>query len=644
MTTASLVLWVNPDANALMSEWNSTSVLSTPTFKQGDTIRLELHLVKMTTSAGKVMEEIPWSPSTNITLAIGRVQALPTFGTYTLSFGSNETTPIAFNATAEEVQDAINAMAGVTAIGGVSVSLQGTAYRVIFQTAGVLPFALNYNENDLFPTSSIGVVEARAGSPTVRAIYQVQIKQSPVASLDTFTGNTLSVATSTVLKSSAFAGDTKVWRVSLSPAPKDGSFNLAFTDSGSPFTTSPIDPEARSFIMQSALNNANGIITTDWTVTSSKAYEWDISTTKATISALTVNGGGLFDYSGKVGLLSLNTVEVENLLAGEASVSAVLEIEADTNGSRHTLLQTTVTIVNDLIDEADYTVVSRTEVMPVDSVVRYDTGQTLTNAQKLQARTNIGASSSTVDVDALELTVGNIDTRLSNIEGISLNADQYGAIQWSDLPTATNQFITESALTLSLNDYSLTGHTHILADVTGLQTALDAKAGIVHTHITDEVTGLDDALLALTNSLAGKANISHLHTIASISGLSEQLADYVSLTDLLPYLAQKANTNHTQSISTISGLPDQLQSMTTTTLGINVRLGNLETTVWNLTANNFEARLTQAEADIVVLQETVVGAGANYGGFTNGGFLDHYPYEIRLKIFGTTYAIPARIP
>jgi hypothetical protein len=177
-----------------------------------------------------------------------------------------------------------------------------------------------------------------------------------------------------------------------------------------------------------------------------------------------------------------------------------------------------------------------------------------------------------------------------------------------------------------------------------LQLALDDKAELVHTHETAEINGLDAELLDIQNTLTNKANSSHTHTILSITGLSAQLADYVTLTDLIPYFAQKADVAHTQSISSITDLANTLQSMSSTTSGINVRLGNLETTVWNLTANNFEARLTQAEADIVVLEETVVGAGANYGGFTNGGFLDHYPYEIRLKIFGTTYAIPARIP
>lgn len=649
MSTASLVLWVNPDTNSIMSGWNSSAVLPTPTFKQGDTVRIELHLVRMTDSSGKVMEELTWSPSANIKLAIGKVQAPPTFGTYTLSFGSDETAPISFDATATEMEDAINAMAGITAIGGVSVSVQGTAYRIVFNSTGALPFALNYNENDLFPTSSIGVAVARTGTSTVKAIYQVQIKQSPVASVNNFAGNTLCEAGVTSIKTSSFTGDTKVWRILLNPAPKDGSFSLAYTDGGSPFTTSPIIPEAVAVDVQTALTNANNIPNSDWTVSKSGSYQWDISTTKASISAVTVDGSGLFDYSGKVGLLSLNTVEVENLLAGQPTSSAVMEIEVDTNGSRHTLLQTAVNIVNDLIDEADYTIMSRDEVMPVDSVVRYDTGQTLSNAQKLQARTNIGATGSTVDVDALEAEVGNIDTRLSNIEGISLSADQYGAIQWADLPTATNQFITESALGTTLDDYSLTTHTHTVANITGLQTALDAKAGASHTHTTEEVIGLDDELLTIQNDLTGKANISHTHTISSIVGLQEALdtnTDYVTYPDLQLALGTRAPLVHEQGMNTIIGLESQLQSLNL----LPTRVTNVENDIININnqllpsrVSGLETRMETAEDDIALLQTFVFNTQQNLSG-AQQSFTDHYPLEIVVNINGTYYAIPARLP
>jgi len=59
-------------------------------------------------------------------------------------------------------------------------------------------------------------------------------------------------------------------------------------------------------------------------------------------------------------------------------------------------------------------------------------------------------------------------------------------------------------------------HTHIIADVTGLQAALDGKAATVHTHAISDVTGLQTAL-------DGKADVTHTHIIADVTGLQTAL-------------------------------------------------------------------------------------------------------------------------
>lgn len=664
--TASLTLWINPETNTLMSDWNSTTQLPTPTVKQGDTIRVELHLIKMIASAGSVMQEIEWSPASSLTLAIGMVQASPTFGTFTLTFGANETVRIPFDADATIVEDAINDMASIIAVGGVSVSLQGTAFRVIFDNAGVLPFALNYNENDLFPSSSIGVAVARAGTASVRAIYQVQIKQSPVAYIDTFGNATLSVATVTVMKEATYAGDTKSWRMQFDPPPKEGSFTLSFLDSGVLKTTAPMHPYSTEGDVEAYLNEINDttLLVRDFVVKKSASYSWDISTTKTTITALNVDTSGFKDYSGKQCLLSLNNVEVENLLGGAVSATATLEIELDTNGIRHTLIQTPITIVNDLIDEADYTVVSRTEVMPVESVVRYDTSQSLTSEQKLQARTNIGAASITVDVDALVTTVGNIDTRLSTVEGQALTSDQKGAIESASLPTALNPFVTGSVLTASLSGYTASGHTHTVAQVTGLQLILDAKAGLVHTHDTAAISGLDDALLAINNSLSFKSNVSHTHTISSIDGLTLALQSYATLTQLQPLLNAKANIFHTQDISTISGLSFVLSNLGQDTTAVNNRVTTVAVDVGDLDSrvdileqfpSTFTDDINAINLTLTSIQVSVIGVNTRiddyflstintqtaYTGGTN--FTTIYPKELYIQIEGVGYLMPARL-
>jgi len=64
-------------------------------------------------------------------------------------------------------------------------------------------------------------------------------------------------------------------------------------------------------------------------------------------------------------------------------------------------------------------------------------------------------------------------------------------------------------------------HTHIIANVTGLQTALDGKSPVGHVHTIANVTGL-------TAALAGKAPVSHAHAIADVAGLIAALAAKVN--------------------------------------------------------------------------------------------------------------------
>lgn len=58
-----------------------------------------------------------------------------------------------------------------------------------------------------------------------------------------------------------------------------------------------------------------------------------------------------------------------------------------------------------------------------------------------------------------------------------------------------------------------TQHSHPIAQVTGLQTALDGKAPSIHTHATAQVTGLD-------NALAGKVDLTGAQTVPGVKTFS----------------------------------------------------------------------------------------------------------------------------
>lgn len=80
-------------------------------------------------------------------------------------------------------------------------------------------------------------------------------------------------------------------------------------------------------------------------------------------------------------------------------------------------------------------------------------------------------------------------------------------------------YATATALSTGLAGKANKAHTHAVADVTGLQTALDGK----------QVKGDYATSKALTEGLAGKANTAHTHTIANVTGLQDALNGKLSV-------------------------------------------------------------------------------------------------------------------
>ena len=137
---------------------------------------------------------------------------------------------------------------------------------------------------------------------------------------------------------------------------------------------------------------------------------------------------------------------------------------------------------------------------------------------------------------------------------------------------AVGDYATNSALTTGLAGKSDTAHTHTIS---ALPKASDAQA----TAGTDDTTVMTPAKTkaailalspppdlspyatteALTAGLAGKANSTHSHAIADVSGLQDALngkqaaGDYATNSALTSGLAGKANSSHTHSYLPLSG-------------------------------------------------------------------------------------------
>jgi len=130
MPSPALTLWIDASRSILVSDWQSTIDAPTTNLRQGDNIGIELHWVKRASSTASIMDEVQWPATGNITVAVGLLDAVPTYGTFALSYDGDTTDDIVADATAQQVQDAVNALPSIITDGGVTVAKIGTTYRL----------------------------------------------------------------------------------------------------------------------------------------------------------------------------------------------------------------------------------------------------------------------------------------------------------------------------------------------------------------------------------------------------------------------------------------------------------------------------------------------------------------------------------
>jgi hypothetical protein len=106
--------------------------------------------------------------------------------------------------------------------------------------------------------------------------------------------------------------------------------------------------------------------------------------------------------------------------------------------------------------------------------------------------------------------------------------------------------------------FAPSAHTHLISEITGLQTALDGKqaagsyAAAVHSHVIGDVTGLQAALDG-KQAAGSYAAASHTHAIAEVTGLQAAL-------DGKQAAGSYASATHTHIIADVTGLQTALDA------------------------------------------------------------------------------------
>jgi hypothetical protein len=426
---SAIKLFIDPRTGDAFGNFAGTTSLTNPVFTLGDTATVELYLVESTGLNTYPRQEIGFPTSPGIRVAVGAIDESPLAGTWTLSYGGDTTTALAFNATPAVVQAALNLLASITAAGGVTVAKIGDNYNIVFNANGART-ELTTNGAALIPLSAATVASLQTGDANKPAIYLVHLQRTVAGLATSFTPTAASAIT--VESLTAWDGTKATYRVSISPDPKGGSFSLSFdAQTGTDVSTAAISVGASALDVQNALSIgalADGKVS----VTQVGAYAFDITVkTQPATAGLTADAAGLLSFAGYKGELNLNTAEAISLLDGAPLVQTTLEVEITSDSKTLTVLQVQCTLQNAVIDAG------AVQPLVLDSYL----SQTVADGRYFKLSQNLADG-----------TAGTMRTNLSVY--------------------STSQ--VDTALALKAN----TSHTHIIGDVTGLQTALDGKANL----------------------------------------------------------------------------------------------------------------------------------------------------------------------
>jgi hypothetical protein len=372
-------LWIDPFENILYSGWQNTQSAPTLVFKQGDRVDIELFLVKRGITASS-QDTVEFPSGSTIRFAIGKLDSAPESGNMVISYDGEQTANIALSTSATAIQAALNAVPTIASAGGVVVSVvSATIFRVAFNAVGLRAVPL-IDTTGLSPTSSGKVITARAGTSTVSAIYIFKVNQS----VSVFQNSWADSQEPSIVATTLVANQTK--RVTISPVPLSGTWTLTTTPSIARLVEDAGDEDdvatywtqttsSRLGAFTSSFEGEDGrpiwnasviqIGSTSWDFTVRNDYDVPVGYTMP----FTVSGN-FTKFPSKVATVNFDTVEVEYLLNGATSANAILEIEVESpSGDKWTVLQTSCTIVNDLIDQAVYTPLSLETIIteaPID--------------------------------------------------------------------------------------------------------------------------------------------------------------------------------------------------------------------------------------------------------------------------------------
>jgi hypothetical protein len=357
-------LILNLDDNSLVASLDSRIQLAGPLpVYQGDVLsNFEILTVRRANDeSGSAWAPAPLGTGT-MKLGVGRLNLAPTSGKgiWQLDDESEPQAAIDFSSTTAQIQSAIRAITGYSAA-VVTGDFSGTIV-VDRVTLGAPAKSLDLNVSQFLPDCILERDVSRAGTASVSERLRFRVIQDLGTYQDAFSALPASTATVTELQAGG-SGDNQRDRVTFSPNPFGGVFQITIDDGVAPVTTAPISINATAAQIQAAIVAAAGAGTA---VVARPSFS-ELNFTIEYVGALadeaittTIIDDNIISNAGFTGEVLLNTSGIQSLLdqfsesSGlRASVSAPIELEwTPTAGDPSTIYQGVIVVFDDLIEGA----------------------------------------------------------------------------------------------------------------------------------------------------------------------------------------------------------------------------------------------------------------------------------------------------
>lgn len=408
MATRELSLFADLDQGRLVQSFLSTLQATLPRFVFGDSIPVSFRPLK--SNGNNALN--PWSEvdltGKTVRIAIGNPAGAASSGTFTLSYGGNTTAAIAYNADGATIQTALNALASITAAGGVVVTRATTgAFRIVFNTAGART-AITADASAIYPTAGVEIHVSVDGDGSTREIVVARMEVLPAAYAELT--DDFPVAACDIVEVRTGSGTVgAILSLGFSVLPYSGFYTLEI---GSEQTLGiPWDADAST--LQAALELLSTVgagkvaVSGDWP---SFTLNFDVSL--GDIGAMTIDMTGLVVPKGRTGILNTNTAAMIELLNGASQATAKLEVELYdiADDTTWTVLQTDCTVIDDVIGNDPATVPPFPSVLSlIGAITRTAAQGPPTNPQYMDV-TGIGIGSASYDptgrIPFLEMETG----------------------------------------------------------------------------------------------------------------------------------------------------------------------------------------------------------------------------------------------